>query len=252
MVFLTGNSQPPPRHGRTTHQTSSQIAAYKETAAASKDMSTVPKHHRPSSAQAHRRPIDPLPPTQGHHQAMMSASDPCSDHSYELPLRRNLLVLRDLLDVLRFVAGVLLDRIGVVSCQRARGAASPPDLGRGARRRRGRGVLLPPRGDAAGAHHQLAAGDDRRGDAVQAAAAGGRRRGRGRLRDLLGGAGGSGTRGAGGRGAGRLLARVPRRVHRRLGRHRRGGHLPAVPRAHVAHGVGGRDGQSALAPRAPQ
>ncbi|KAG2568274.1 probable E3 ubiquitin-protein ligase ATL44 [Panicum virgatum] len=49
---------------------------------------------------------------------MMSASDPCSDHSYELPLRRNLLLLRDLLDVLRFVAGVLLDRIGVVSCQR--------------------------------------------------------------------------------------------------------------------------------------
>jgi len=48
---------------------------------------------------------------------MMSASDPCSDHSYELPLRRNLLLLRDLLDVLRFVAGVLLDRIGVVSCQ---------------------------------------------------------------------------------------------------------------------------------------
>ncbi|RLM64588.1 uncharacterized protein C2845_PM16G17590 [Panicum miliaceum] len=43
---------------------------------------------------------------------------PASDHSYELPLRRNLLLLRDLLDLLRFVAGVLLDRLGVVSCQR--------------------------------------------------------------------------------------------------------------------------------------
>ncbi|CAL5069545.1 unnamed protein product [Urochloa decumbens] len=45
-----------------------------------------------------------------------SNNDPCSDHSYELPLRRNLLLLLDLLDVLRFVAGVLLDRLGVVSC----------------------------------------------------------------------------------------------------------------------------------------
>ncbi|CAN6269012.1 unnamed protein product [Urochloa humidicola] len=41
---------------------------------------------------------------------------PCSDHSYEIPVRRNLLLLLDLLDVLRFVAGVLLDRLGVVSC----------------------------------------------------------------------------------------------------------------------------------------
>ncbi|CAN6236018.1 unnamed protein product [Urochloa humidicola] len=50
--------------------------------------------------------------------ATATASDiPCSDHSYELPLRRNLLLLLDLLDVLRFVAGVLLDRLGVVSCE---------------------------------------------------------------------------------------------------------------------------------------
>ncbi|CAO2036213.1 unnamed protein product [Urochloa humidicola] len=41
----------------------------------------------------------------------------CSDHSYELPVRWNLLLLLDLLDVLRFVAGVLLDRLGVVSCE---------------------------------------------------------------------------------------------------------------------------------------
>ncbi|CAL5015292.1 unnamed protein product [Urochloa decumbens] len=46
-----------------------------------------------------------------------SNNDPCSDHSFELPLRRNLLLLLDLLDVLRFVAGVLLDRLGVVSCE---------------------------------------------------------------------------------------------------------------------------------------
>ncbi|GJN26646.1 hypothetical protein PR202_gb14595 [Eleusine coracana subsp. coracana] len=35
------------------------------------------------------------------------------DHSYELPLRRNLLLLLDLLDILRFIAGVLLDRLGI-------------------------------------------------------------------------------------------------------------------------------------------
>lgn len=39
-----------------------------------------------------------------------------SDHSYELPLRRNLLLLLDLLDLLRFIAGVLLDRLGVAPC----------------------------------------------------------------------------------------------------------------------------------------
>ncbi|CAL5030437.1 unnamed protein product [Urochloa decumbens] len=51
--------------------------------------------------------------------ATTASNDPCSDHSYELPLRRNLLLLLDLLDVLRFVAGVLLDRLGVVSCEGA-------------------------------------------------------------------------------------------------------------------------------------
>ncbi|WVZ86846.1 hypothetical protein U9M48_033568 [Paspalum notatum var. saurae] len=46
---------------------------------------------------------------------MSPASDPCFGHSYELPLWRN---LRLLLDLLRFVAGVLLDRLGVPSsCQ---------------------------------------------------------------------------------------------------------------------------------------
>ncbi|KAK3143902.1 hypothetical protein QOZ80_4AG0306430 [Eleusine coracana subsp. coracana] len=38
------------------------------------------------------------------------------DHSYELPLRRNLLLLLDLVDLLRFIAGVLLDRLGVAPC----------------------------------------------------------------------------------------------------------------------------------------
>jgi hypothetical protein len=37
-----------------------------------------------------------------------------SDHTYELPLRRNLLL--DLIDLLRFFAGVLLDRLGVAPC----------------------------------------------------------------------------------------------------------------------------------------
>ncbi|NP_001151016.2 zinc finger, C3HC4 type family protein [Zea mays] len=44
-------------------------------------------------------------------------SNPSFDHSYELPLRRNLLLLRDLLDLLRFIAGVILDRLGVAPCQ---------------------------------------------------------------------------------------------------------------------------------------
>ncbi|XP_062226545.1 putative RING-H2 finger protein ATL21A [Phragmites australis] len=43
---------------------------------------------------------------------MTPVACPCSDHSYELPLRRNLL-----LDLLRFIAGVLLDRLGLVPCQ---------------------------------------------------------------------------------------------------------------------------------------
>uniref|UniRef100_A0ACD5V3L8 Uncharacterized protein n=1 Tax=Avena sativa TaxID=4498 RepID=A0ACD5V3L8_AVESA len=40
---------------------------------------------------------------------------PCSDHGYDLVLRRNLLALHHLLDCVRFVAAVVLDRIGVVS-----------------------------------------------------------------------------------------------------------------------------------------
>ncbi|KAL6882582.1 hypothetical protein ACP4OV_011272 [Aristida adscensionis] len=38
------------------------------------------------------------------------------DHSYELALRRSLLLLRDLLGLLCFVARVLLDRLGLVPC----------------------------------------------------------------------------------------------------------------------------------------
>ncbi|RLM73853.1 uncharacterized protein C2845_PM15G19500 [Panicum miliaceum] len=93
-----------------THQTSLQIPAYKETAAARKIISTQAAASAELSSSIAGRSTRCHPPT-----TMMSASDPCSDHSYELPLRRNLLLLRDLL---HFVAGVLLDRIGVVSCQR--------------------------------------------------------------------------------------------------------------------------------------
>jgi hypothetical protein len=49
-----------------------------------------------------------------------ASNGPCSDdYSYELPLRRNLLLLLllDILDLLRFFAAVLLDRLGVVSCE---------------------------------------------------------------------------------------------------------------------------------------
>jgi len=49
---------------------------------------------------------------------MSPMSNPTSfDHSYELPLRRNLLLLLDLLGLLRFIAGVLLDRLGVAPYQ---------------------------------------------------------------------------------------------------------------------------------------
>ncbi|KAF8651691.1 hypothetical protein HU200_063204 [Digitaria exilis] len=48
---------------------------------------------------------------------MKPPGKPCSDHSYELPLRRNLLLLLDLLGLLRFIVAVLLDRLGVVPCQ---------------------------------------------------------------------------------------------------------------------------------------
>ncbi|XP_062184998.1 uncharacterized protein LOC133888683 [Phragmites australis] len=41
----------------------------------------------------------------------------CCDRSYELPLRQNLLLLLHLLDVICFIARVLLDRLGVVPCQ---------------------------------------------------------------------------------------------------------------------------------------
>ncbi|XP_066350330.1 E3 ubiquitin-protein ligase Os04g0590900-like [Miscanthus floridulus] len=47
---------------------------------------------------------------------MLPMSNPTSfDHSYELPLRRNLLLLLDVLGLIRFIAGVLLDRLGVAS-----------------------------------------------------------------------------------------------------------------------------------------
>lgn len=48
---------------------------------------------------------------------MSPMSNPSFDHSYELPLRRNLLLLLDLLGRLRFIAEVLLDRLGVASWQ---------------------------------------------------------------------------------------------------------------------------------------
>ncbi|KAL6652182.1 hypothetical protein ACP70R_011107 [Stipagrostis hirtigluma subsp. patula] len=48
---------------------------------------------------------------------MTPETHPCYDHSYELALRHNLMLLRDVLGVLRFVARVLLDRLGVVSCE---------------------------------------------------------------------------------------------------------------------------------------
>ncbi|KAK8449453.1 hypothetical protein SEVIR_7G222100v4 [Setaria viridis] len=96
------------------HQTSLQIAVYKETPAAS-ETSNPTKQQRRSTAQASSL-IDRSAPATA--TTMTPASiDPCSDHSYELPLRRNLLLLLDLLGLLRFVAAVLLDRLGVVSCE---------------------------------------------------------------------------------------------------------------------------------------
>lgn len=57
---------------------------------------------------------DVLPPPTAYVSPM---SNPSFDHSYELPLRRNLLLLLDLLGLLRFIAGVILDRLGVAPCQ---------------------------------------------------------------------------------------------------------------------------------------
>uniref|UniRef100_A0A0A9GE61 RING-type domain-containing protein n=1 Tax=Arundo donax TaxID=35708 RepID=A0A0A9GE61_ARUDO len=48
---------------------------------------------------------------------MTPVTRPCFDHSYELPLRRKLLLLLELIDLVRFIAGVLLDRLGVAPCQ---------------------------------------------------------------------------------------------------------------------------------------
>lgn len=187
--------------------------------------------------------------------AMSPASNSCNfDHSYELPLRRNLLLL--LLDLLRFVAGVLLDRVGFSSSclgelqlpgqpwggehddddaalerfLEARlwweaGMRSPSLTAPGYRRRV---VALP--GD-----DKLGAEDDGGGAAVCAICLVGLDRS-GRVPD--------------GGGAVRLLARVPRRMHRRLGRRQWRGdhHVPAVPRADVAHGVRGTGrGRAALA-----
>ncbi|KAJ1272379.1 hypothetical protein BS78_06G197400 [Paspalum vaginatum] len=93
-----------------THQTAFGIAVYKETRLLNQVQTAKPEKSESTRARA------VISDTYSYGTAMSPASSyPCFDHSYKLPLRRN---LRLLLDLLRFVAGVLLDRLGVASsCQ---------------------------------------------------------------------------------------------------------------------------------------